>query len=492
MSLVDAIPRTIQQIGSARGRGAAAGKAVWGQTIGDLGKLAANIPNAMRQERMDARQDKLDALRTEEATIRMDAARRDAAADTALQNAMSVAVAADGTIDQGKLSAALAGSPAASKLPDILTRLQQMQTSAMNLRTATINADEAERDSLGALAHAASVVEDANDRAGILVSGLASGMKLGTVRGARGQELTRQILDDNGQPDPAKIDALIKQLTEGSKEQRQLASTEAQREAAAESAAALKAQREEAAQKTRIENAARQLGGANSRQMYERIYRGLSKEVQTAFDAPEVWDEGSAKRAGDKLLTPDQIADNKRADEAAAALERDRSIRRNQGERRIAIAQQNADKKKSGGDPDDEDAYSTEAKRGYDAFVKNYLQRHPAERREEVKNETTDEVSVKIMPVKDAVPPPSIEKWYAMTPQERQAVLANPNARINDTELSRRQGGGAAPAAAAPAAAKAIETKKVTRDQLQKLASKQKMSLAEAEAWAKREGYTVE
>lgn len=116
--------------------------------------------------------------------------------------------------------------------------------------------------------------------------------------------------------------------------------------------------------------------------------------------------------------------------------------------------------------------YGTATKRGYDAFVESYKMRNPDKKPDRFGNP----IAVPNWPA-----PPSLEKWYAMTPEERQRALADPKARITDEEMRKRL------------AAKGEESRTDTSaDAAGKTGAGQTVTLAEVEAIAKKRGRSVE
>lgn len=487
MSLVDAIPQTIKQIGQARGRGALA-SGNYGRSIADIGKMVSGLPQKQRQQEMQE--------------LELSKARREEQAEIAITQAMQSALTPDGSIDTEKLGAALAGGPGAAAFPKLSQAVAQMQEAKLKLQQSKINLQEAETDHLGALGHAAELKEP-GDQAGFLVAGIAAGIKSGVITPDRGRALMADLLDDGGQPDPAKVSSALKDLQNLSKEQRTLAATDAAKKASAESAQALADERAAKTLQQRLSNVSKQLGGTRDKAAYERVFRGLPADLQGYFDAPDAWSKDSSQRALDLMLTPDQAADN------ARNTRQDAETRRHNVEMETSARIRANRTGKTGDDGEGEDEVSAGQKRAYDLFVENYLKRHPQERREEVSDglggttvrivpvetdtdediEVTDPVSGKKTTAKKkvrALPPPAIDKWLAMTATERQGVLNDPTARITDAEMLRRRGGGTPTVAAKPTGIK------VSKEQLEKLAKVKGTSVEVQRKRAEAAGYTVE
>lgn len=296
MSLVDAIPQTIQRVGAAKARGLAGGGA-WGNAVSDIGNLIGQIPAQMAAKKS---RDMSLAIQSAE----MAKVQREQAADTALQNATASALNPDGTLNTSLLTQHLAGTPAASRIPVILEQFNRMQETAANVRLKTIDAQEAEDDILGSLAHASAQAENPDDRAGILAAGLASAQRTGTVRPERAKDVLSSILTPDGKPDGTKVDALVKQLTAASKTQRTLAESEARASALNADRQAQEDVRTEQLRQTKLRNLSSQLGSATSQADYARRYQGIPEDMRGYFDAPDAWTPDTAQRALGVALTP--------------------------------------------------------------------------------------------------------------------------------------------------------------------------------------------
>lgn len=476
MSLVDAIPQTIKEIGRLRGQGQLA-RGAYGQSLADIGQMVAGIPEQMRQRKLEEQQAQIRAQQMEAGALELAEKKRAAAADEALSNAMAQALAPDGTIDPQKLTQHIAGTPAAAKLPEILQHLTAMQKATVDLDVSRGALDESQRDEMGALAAAAEAAgDDPDTQAGVLLTGIASRVKRNRMTQDEARPIIANLMGDvdgegPAQPDPEKVTSTIARMKAASKEQRQLQMTEAQKDAAAENALAARDERKLRALGTQVQNFSRQLSNTTTKEQYARVYQGVPKDARPYFDSPEEWTPESATRAADVLLTPDQRSDNARADDAATRADAAAAETRRHNQQTEQTAREREGRLRSGGGSDESGVYSTTSKRGYDAFVENYLKRHPAERLESVTDpDVPSLVTTKRVPVEGAVPPPSIEKWHAMTSQERQKVLADPNARIDDATLARRQGGEAPPHEAASATPPSGQGKMVTMADLEKIA----------------------
>lgn len=499
MSLTDAIPETIKEIGRIKAQGQA-GRGAYGHALADIGQMAASIPGQVRANRQA---DQVDALRGQQlqrgaqdlqaGDLDLQAKRRQAAADQAIQNAMSAALNPDGTVDAAKLTQHLAGTPAASALPEILQHLTAMQKSTVDLKLASTNLDDAERDEMGALAAAAEAAgTDPETQASILLTGIASRVKRQRMSNADANPIIAGLLGDDGAPNPTGVKSTLARMKAASKEQRVLDASDSQKEASTEDAKARAAARKEATdQKTlqdALSNLSRQLArtGTNKAQ-YTQVFRGVPTQYQSYFDAPENWTTDSAERAADVMLTADQ-RQSKRHDQALetdAVARREETASHNRALEDAATvrADSTIDRKQA------------EQHKRYDEFTKVWEAAYP--------KPTAAELAL-ADPTKPLPPPPpappTFEKWSVMTQAERQAVLKNPNARINDAEMTRRAG--AAPAVAAATAAPpppaasgkptAPDVKKtVTEAELKQSAKVLGISVDAARKQAIAEGFTV-
>lgn len=472
MSLVDAIPASIRAVGAAKSNRAAAGGA-YGQLLGQLGRAVAQIPALNRQRQSDA-------MRTEILAMQQDRARRETAAEEAINRAMSAAIdPATGSVDRTKLAQNLADTPAAAKLPSILQQFDAMDQTALRLQGAKIDLSEAEDDVLGSIAHAASQLDTPDDRAGILAAGVAAALNQGTLRKESANAALAAVLGADGNPDPARVDEAVKAFTAKSGKQRQLQASDAQKKAAQEAQTALSEEREaktvETKRQTALKNFSSQLSrtGTN-RDLYGRIYANIPAEYRDYFDSPDEWSEESAQHAIEALMTPaDRIrvqAEERQRRAAEAQAERDRRRLENDEERLELERRRVADQEKR-----TRNAAAKEANGGkteYDVY-KDWAAQYERSREEERQRapEQVDKygfgTGVKTMP--EYKPPPSFQKWQAMTPAERAQVMTSPGTRISDEEMNRRKGGSPspttnqptqnAPAASAPATGAAARFK---------------------------------
>lgn len=517
---MDAIPQSIREIGRLRAGGHAA-KGAYGVALSDIGTLAASIPAQMQQQQQLEAQTQVRQQQMEMGALELADKKRAMAADEALSQAMAQALSADGMIDPQKLTQHLAGTPAASKLPEILQRLNQFQKSSIDLRVSQSAADEADRDEMGSLAAAADAAgEDPETQAGVILTGIASRVKRSKMTAEEANPIIAGLLGDDGSPDPAKVKSTLAKMKAASKEQRQLSATDAAREAQTEDAISRRADRTEVtAQRKLVDgltNYSRQLGATTDQARYARVYQGIPETLKGYFDPPDAWSPESARHASEVLLSPDQRADNARQAETARQTAADRTAdnarqdtaaaetRRHNLKTEETSAERERRLKASGGagSGNEDGVYSTTSKRGYDAFVENYEKRYPPKPKEKAPDATgftpapVSQAGDIDLPA-DRPPPPSLEKWYWMSDRERQAVIANPNARITDAELLRRQETGDVepqPTAQSPqpqTSAKPGAGKVVTIAQVRGFAKQAGISEDAAREQAIREGYAV-
>lgn len=472
MSLIDAIPQSIKDVGRARASGAAASGA-YGQSIADIGQLIARIPaqNAERRSR---------ALKDEVNQLELTTAKRKAAADIAIQNAMSQALGPDGEIDEQKMAAHLAGTPAASQLPQIIDSFTKMKANRLgleegqvNLQNAKLKGKEAEDDEIGQVAHIAAQVDSPDDQAGLLATGIASSIARGRITKERGNELLANVLGDDGNPDPMKVKQAITTMTAGSKEQRTLASTEAQRRNSEENTASLKAQREAltedrkaVAAERALKNYAAQLASATTQDRYARIYQGIPEEQQAYFDTPETWTPDSSAHAGTVMMTPAERESMRRDADTANYRERELGVQGKNAEANMLRARASAARVPAETDAPEYKRYKDFAAQ-YEKARDEERQRTPMVYDEAGQQAIADHEAAKrrnpnIKPLDMSMftkvkgeaatyqPPPSFEKWQAMTAPERAAVMTTPSARISDAELAKRAGGTPAETPATP------------------------------------------
>ena len=459
MSLVDAIPQTIKQIGAAQARGKAATGAIYGQTLADIGQMIGQLPERNRQRRSQAIQEQTQQMRLQQA-------QREQAADLAIQNATSAALnPVDGSIDPAKLAQHLAGTPGATKLPEIMEGFNRMQASALQLKSASINAQEAEDDALGALAYSASQLEDPEDQAALLATGLASAVKSGTIDQQKSKTLLGSLLGDQNTPDPTKVKTAISSLLSKSNKQRQMAVGDATKKAQEASAQAMADERKAKTSaldlSTKLQNFSSQLASAKTQARYAQVYNGVPPEIRGYFDAPEEWTAESGQRAIEATMDPSERI-RLRHDRVTEDLDR----------RRTVAAEKRAGRTGSGAEsPLDKKEAQTYAR------YKDFAAQYEKARDEERQRATAKDPYSTARDIPAYQPAPSYEKWQKMTPAERSTVIAQPNARIDDAELARRSGTAtpvtpAAPTGAAPATASAPAAagKTVTEAQLRAVA----------------------
>jgi hypothetical protein len=463
MSLVDAIPQTIKEIGRINAEARLRSGLRTGALVGGIGEMIGSIPARERQRKQQERAERSQAMQETIQALQLQRAQRQQMAEEALQGAMSTALNPDGSVDHLKFTQALAGTPAVSLLPQVLEGFNKLQRSQLDLQGAKLDAAEAEDDALGALAHAADQLPEADHKAGTLLTGLASGVKLGTVRSARANELIAAMLGDDGNPIPDQVAGTIKALTAKSSKQRALAASDAQKEAAAASAKALAEDRtaDTAREKfaTSLGNYSRQLAATKSQARYAQVFAGIPPEFRSYFDDPADWTEQSAENAGLALATPADRIRLKGEQRQADAQRQQLDVSR--GNLDVSRGRLKLDQEKEQHDEDDAKATGAQSRAEltqYKDFTTRYERARDEERQRAPRGYDADGNTIIRAP--QYQPPPSIEKWRAMTPQERQQVITSPDQRIDDAEMARRGGSALstqptstapAPAAATPA-----------------------------------------
>lgn len=340
MSLVEGIPQTIKEIGSARA-GKAAARGNYGPTLARIGQGIADLPNELQQNRAADQREQLGNLQLADA-------QRKQAASQALDQAMTSALKPDGTFDSSLLAQHLAGTPAAGQYPEIQEHLNAWQESELRLKKANEDAKGAEADAMGRLAKGASAAGDPHDQAGVLLAGLASRVKQGLMRQEDATDVISNFMGDDNQPDPEKVKATIERMLQESGEQRELGVKESHAKYETENAASLAEDRqssivkrqadaatatqkanEETAAKT-LTNTAKMLASATTKDRYAQIYRGVPENLKDYFHAPDEWDKDlSPKVARLAAMTPaeqtsalDRMTDNERADISRRETER--------------------------------------------------------------------------------------------------------------------------------------------------------------------------
>ncbi len=329
MSLVDAIPQTIKEMGRIKAGGRAA-RGAYGQSLADIGQMVATIPGQIRNQEQQAQTSQLRDLQIKAATTNLEHAGREEAARRARNNAMSRAVNADGTFNVTQIEADLAGTEAAADLPEILTSLNKLTDSANDLRKGAIDADTAAKDHMGALFAAAQAAKDPGDRAGILTQGIAHAQAIGVMTEDEAQRATEALLDEQGQPNADQIDKMIQEGLRQSTEQRTLQSQEATRTAQQNADKALQGEREAKTKaeqhQASLENYSAQLGRATTMEQYQRIYQGIAPEFKDYFDPPESFNpKTSPQRALEASMDAKDILTTTETRRAHGAEEADRA-----------------------------------------------------------------------------------------------------------------------------------------------------------------------
>jgi hypothetical protein len=488
VSILDAIPRTYEDLGRANAQRQLGG-VVYGHALADIGQSIATLPAQYQQRRSMA-------LREQEMNLAVRKQQREEAADLALQQATSAALNPDGTINTNLLTTHLAGTPAASRIPTMVEGLTRMQEMGKQLQISSGKAGESEDDVLGAAAHAAGLAHDPADQAGVFLASVAAAQKNGSVTPERAKREVASLMGDDGNPDPTKVPDVLSRLSKGSKEQRTLAEGE-------ERTASLKGERDERSFQVQLGRYANQLASAPDQGSYARRYAGIDPKFQPYFDAPETWTPQSAERAAQATMRPqDRIAEQRAATAALSQQARESRLDKAEADRidiekqrvglegqRVGIERDRERRLAGAGATDDKTA-----RQAYAQYVAAYQKARTEERQRAPKVFMDD--GTQRPDVGTYQPPPAFEKWGVMTPQERQAVLTKPDLRIDDAEMLRRQGGGSAspppPTSTAPAAPAAPASAAPAPAAIQAAAASKVVTLAELQKIAAKRGTTVD
>lgn len=202
--------------------------------------------------------------------------------------------------------------------------------------------------------------------------------------------------------------------------------------------------------------------GASSPQEYEKMRQGLLAVVPASAGLRDLvaahFDElgpdstpaqfaAAMKKATTYLTTPSQEAVIERGDDTADARDaaaKDRKARQDaadeRADARLRLSERAADRAdaaaaRGGGarGGTDQGIGSAAAARQYSSFVKNYDDRHQME--DVISSEGGKTTTGK---KRSGAAAPSLQKWFVMSPEEREKVLNDPTARIDDSEMQRR------------------------------------------------------
>lgn len=435
MSLTDAIPQTIKEIGAAKAAGVRAPGA-YGVLLGDVGQMISTIPAQMQQQRSQA-------LREQMASLEVAKAQREAAADKAISGAFSSgAVNPDGSLNTEFITQHLAGTPAASHIPSVLEGITRLQEGTARLTSTKQKVGEDEDDALGAAAYPASLATTPEDQAGLFTSAVAGLSKSGRISTDRAKAAVADLIGEDGNPDPGKVSTALNRYIQGSKTQRTLAESNARTKSldaerktqeGLQTANTAKAQAETDA-RVRA-NYASQLAGARTPQRYATIYAGIPDKFKGEWDTPEEWNADSTpQHILESVMTPAERETARRDRETAQNRADDLKNRQDEldvNRRRVSVDEAR-ERREAGMAPA---ARTTAEQKAYTTFSTEYDRARREERERTVPDPNTGE---KTFP--KYAPVPAFKKWAVMTPQERQAVLSNPNARIDDAEMARRTG----------------------------------------------------
>lgn len=457
MGLSDSIASTIQEGGRIRASQAGARGQIYGQALSRIGQMVSEVP-AMFEEAQTR------SLQQQRVKMEMAQDRRKAAAASVIQQATSAAVKPDGTIDTSLLTQHLAGTVAADQIPDIQRRYQLLDNERLDgLRTKGLLADS-EDEHIALAAHAADAFTDPTDKGAALAANIGSLLKRGLVTPERAADVVGRFVDQNQQPIPDKIGQTINGLVSGSQKALTAISLEQQREEnvriAGERAAAAKEQADQKVFTTELGRYANLLhANAKDQASYAATYAKVPERYQVYFDHPNSWTAESGADALEATLSnQDRIrlaAERRMATQAQQTAARNaqtdatRARTEAMAEARLSLAQKADQRAADKAEADAKSKADKEHRDEYGTWVKDYEKQRDEERRraQDGVDENGNPTGMKAIP--PHVPPPTMEKWDAMTPDERQRVVYDPSVRISDAELRRRS---AAPSAPTPAA----------------------------------------
>lgn len=488
MSLVDAIPSTIKEIGRLKAKGIGA-SADYGQLIADLGQMVGKLPAQRRQEEDQkqqriARQQQIQIQQQEMAQRQqqMDTAARKQGAQDALSSALYEALdPTTGQVDLPKLGAHLKGSPAMLEFPDLVDQFTVMQSHAARLKEQTIKNSSDLADHLGAMAAGADAFSDPKNKAGALLAGIASSVKQGILDQATAQPLVEEITGPDGEPDAAGTQSVIDRLRVSSQTQKQLDDksrvADAQVQASLASRQATTDDKIQKDAEKRLQNYAAQLANATTRVGYEMVWHGIPDELKPLFDPPELFDPiKSSQRARFAGMSPKEqqdalnaLADNTRGDAELRVRQRQ--------EDRLGRTEGTED------DPKQRIVYGK-----WKDYVAQYQQAQ-SEQRQRVPPILDDLGQPHPGKAPAYIPPPSFEEWKAMPDEQRQRVLADPTTPRTQPKPAAMQSPAGADRNTEPRAAAAAQT--VSEADLVKIAGLRGTTVQEQRARAIREGFTV-
>ena len=228
MGLVSEIGQGYRDVGNARAQGLANQGAIWSGTLANLGQIPQQIQQAKaQQQEMQLRQQEIGIRQTQ-----ADQAQRQQLAQEALGKAMSMAVKPDGSFDTDLLQRAILADPkTAAQWPKIQEGLLATQEKSGQVAKLNAEARTAERDHMAALANAADTATDPTQKAGLLLAGLASAVREGSIAKDHAVPLLQQMLGADGNPDPQAVTGVLAQM-------KALSASDTEKRAQAASAAA--------------------------------------------------------------------------------------------------------------------------------------------------------------------------------------------------------------------------------------------------------------
>ncbi len=224
MGLVSDIAQSYRDIGQAHAAGQRDVGQIYGNLISGLGQLPEQIH---KQQQADQIQQQEATIRTQQVAggdLELQAKRRAMLAQDALGKAMSSAVNPDGSFNTDLLQKSILSNPAtAAEWPKIQEGLMAAREKSGQVRKLDDEHATAENEHVSALANAADAASDPTEKAGILLAGLAQGVREGSIDRDHGTAILSQVVGEDGQPDPAKVSGVLarmKQLSAADVEKR--------------------------------------------------------------------------------------------------------------------------------------------------------------------------------------------------------------------------------------------------------------------------------
>lgn len=299
MSLVDAIPQSIREVGRINASRAGASGA-YGQLVGEIGQSISTIPAQIQAKKIQQQQEQARAQELQIQQGQLADQTRKRAAEDALNNALSNpdVLTPEGDVNMAALGSHLRGTPAMTQFPELVQHWTQMKEAGARLHEQTIKNAGDEADYLGSLAAGSDALKDPTDKAAALLAGVSSAVKKGILTPEAAHPIIAGLMGDDGNPDPLKVASTIQQMRQASTEQRKLDDEHQRTNARAQAdIARAEAEGQKAATETadkRLKNVSAQLGAATSKTGYAMVYRGVPDDLKSRFDAPEAFDPKSS------------------------------------------------------------------------------------------------------------------------------------------------------------------------------------------------------